>query len=168
VRIRGARPEEASLLTSLALESKAHWGYAPELLQHWRNELTISAHQIKQHSVLVAEIDEDVVGFYMLCSEGSTWVLEHLWIRPAWIRQRIGSRLIKHALRTASEKGATHVRVVAEPNAILFYERNGGVRVDTQPAPLPNDPSRVLPIFEFQPLDEAYGLPKSPRALDSA
>jgi GNAT superfamily N-acetyltransferase len=151
LRIRSAESGEAAALSALALESKAHWGYAADILARWQDELTISAGDVLLNHVYVAEIDGGPAGFYMLRSEGASWVIEHLWVRPNTMHRGIGSQLIRHALLTAVELGASRIRIVAEPNAAGFYEREGGVRTGSVRAPLPNDEGRELLIYEFRP-----------------
>jgi hypothetical protein len=44
--IRPASPDEAALISSLAIRSKGHWGYSAEFLDACRDELTYTAAQI--------------------------------------------------------------------------------------------------------------------------
>jgi uncharacterized protein len=150
VRIRKARPEEAALLSALALESKAHWGYSADALEKWRTELTITAEDILQHPTYVAEAGGRAIGFYMLQGTTPLQTLEHLWVQPRVLRRGVGTRLINHALALAGEGGVRSFSVVADPYAAGFYERHGGVRTASVAAPLPGMPDRVLPVYEFR------------------
>ena len=150
MRIREAQPEEAELLSALAQESKAHWGYTLELLDHWRPDLTIAPSDIDLHPTFVAESPAELVGFYQLRRGQSYWILEHMWVRPVHFRQGVGAMLLRHALARALLSGLTRVVATADPNAAGFYEREGGVRTGASIAPVPGDPTRVLPIYEFQ------------------
>ena len=138
------------MLSGLAMESKASWGYGPSEMEGWRSELTITASAAADHHLNVGEEDGYVIGFYMLCASPAQWTLEHLWVRPHWMRRGTGSMLMSHALVTAHHYRARRVRVVADPNAKEFYERAGGVLAGSVPAPLPGVPDRVLPIYEFE------------------
>lgn len=42
LKLRDARPDAAGLLTSLAMRSKAYWGYPPEFMAACRGELTVT------------------------------------------------------------------------------------------------------------------------------
>jgi uncharacterized protein len=149
VGIRKARPGEAALLSALAMESKAHWGYSVEVLEKWRPDLTITPEDIVKHPTYVAETGGRVVGFYMLHMTTPLQTLEHLWIHPASLRRGVGTQLINHALApTRDGRGA--VRVVADPFAAGFYEHHGGVRTDFVAAPIPGMPDRTLPVYEFR------------------
>jgi hypothetical protein len=55
--IRFATPDEAELLTSLAMRSKASWGYSAEFMEACRAELTITPATMSERIVSVAEVD---------------------------------------------------------------------------------------------------------------
>jgi GNAT superfamily N-acetyltransferase len=150
LRIRAAKPEEAADLSALAQESKAYWGYSPDLMRRWQSDLTIRPDDIKSDPAFVAENDEGIFGFYLLRRGATHWTLEHLWVRPAALRQGIGSQLLHHALYVAAQSGLTRVVAAADPHAAGFYEREGGVLSGATMAPLPDAPNRVLPIYEFE------------------
>src|SRR5262245_59115774 len=62
LRIRRARPDEATalapVLTDLCRRSKAHWGYDPELLERWADDLVVTAADIDRDAVLIAELED--------------------------------------------------------------------------------------------------------------
>jgi GNAT superfamily N-acetyltransferase len=148
LRIRKARPEEAPLLSALAMESKAHWGYSAQVLEQWRAELTFTPADLLQHPTFVAEANGKVLGFYMLHTTPSP-TLEHLWIRPASLRRGVGTQLINHALGPRGER-ASAVRVIADPFAAGFYEHHGGVLTGSVAAPIAGMPDRILPVYELR------------------
>jgi GNAT superfamily N-acetyltransferase len=145
--IRKARPEEAALLSSLAWQSKAHWGYSAQALEAWRADLIITAEDIRQHPTYVAETGSRVMGFYML-HMAPLQTLEHLWVRPGSLRHGVGTRLISHAIALVGT--GRSIRVVAEPHAAGFDEHHGGVRTDSVVAPIPGMPERTLPVYELR------------------
>ncbi|MEO8308684.1 MAG: GNAT family N-acetyltransferase [Pseudomonadota bacterium] len=150
LRIRAAQADEAGLLSQLAMDSKTSWGYAPDVMEAWRSDLTITPDAIAAHLVYVAEEHGMVVGFYMLQAAGPTWVLEHLWVRPDRMRRGVGSQMLQSVLSTANHSGLSRVHVAADPNAAGFYERQGGVRAGSRPAPIPGMPDRVISHFTFE------------------
>jgi ribosomal protein S18 acetylase RimI-like enzyme len=150
LRIRVAQPEDAGRLSELAMASKAHWGYAPEILDTWRAELTLGPADILQHPVYVAEGQNKIVGFYMLRPDTTRWTLEHLWVDPSAMRQGVGTCLFRHALGIATERQAMRLVAIADPHAAGFYEHVGGVQCGATFAPLAGSPNRLLPVYEFQ------------------
>ena len=146
VQIRQASPEDAALLTDLALRSKAYWGYGTELIELWRGELTITADLIGGQPTFVAHDGNRVLGFYSLGLASESAELDHLWVEPGALRKGVGSALLVHALAEARSTGAHEVRVVSDPNAEGFYVRFGAIRVgEFESVP----PGRVLPILAF-------------------
>ncbi|MEM6840467.1 MAG: AraC family transcriptional regulator [Cyanobacteria bacterium P01_C01_bin.120] len=64
--IRLAKSTEATILSALALRSKAYWDYDAEFIAACVDELTISAEQIQSSPTYVFEEKGHVLGFYML------------------------------------------------------------------------------------------------------
>jgi ribosomal protein S18 acetylase RimI-like enzyme len=149
VVIRAARPEEAGMLSTIAREAKAMWGYSTEVLEAWKDQLTIAATDIGSRPVFVAEVDSLVTGLYSLARAGSEWELDNLWVAPAHGRRGVGRALLKHALLQARLGGAERVLVDSDPNAEAFYLKAGATRVGEVGAPIPGEPSRVRPQLAF-------------------
>jgi ribosomal protein S18 acetylase RimI-like enzyme len=147
--IRRARPSDAAELTQLARNAKASWGYPTEWLEAWREELTITAEYLLQHQVFVADTGDVLAGVAALEHVRGEAVLEHVWIAADHQRQGIGEALVRHVLAVASEAGDRIVRVTSDPQALGFYERLGGRRVENVPAPMPGMPDRCLPVLEL-------------------
>ena len=147
MKIRRALKSEARLLSDLALRSKAHWGYAEDVLEQWRTELTISPHEISAHPTFVATIDEDVAGFYSLLPSAGPWAMNHFWVSPECMQRGVGRCLLAHALAIARARGASKVDIDADPNAEGFYVRCGAFRTGEVSAPIPGQPARVRPLL---------------------
>jgi ribosomal protein S18 acetylase RimI-like enzyme len=152
VAFRHGTALDASELTQLARDAKAHWGYPPEWLAEWGDDLALTPDYIASHQVFVAEsVDEDaVVGVCALAEHGDHWQLEHVWVAPASQRRGVGRALVDQALSVArARRPDLTVRVHADPNAVGFYERLGARRIGRIEAPMPGAPSRDLPVLEF-------------------
>lgn len=148
-RLRAAVSDESEALTAVARQAKAHWLYPRADLQRWHKELSISAQQIEQHTVVVAQTHENLIaGWYELLDVPRPWrrcTLEALWVRPAFIGQGVGRALLTNALQAAAACGASTLAIDAEPNAEPFYLHLGAVRVGTVAAPISTDAHRVRP-----------------------
>ena len=145
MHIRGAHGSEASVLSALALDAKSHWAYAPEDLENWRSQITVSDEDVKLNPTFVAEIDHRIVGFYCLVKKSPTWELEHLWVVPPVMRRGIGRALLAHAVSTARDGGASAIAIDADPNAEPFYLACGARRAGVVAAPVSGNPARVRP-----------------------
>ena len=150
VTLRKATGDDADALTDLAHRAKAHWGYPASWMREWDAQLTILPGYIDLHDVWVAEHDGVVVGMCALEDRGLRWMLEHVWVEPAYHRVGIGRRLVLRALDTAREHGARVVELLADPYATGFYERLGARRTRDVHAPMPGERQRTLPGYEFE------------------
>ena len=153
--IRRALPEEASTLTTIALEAKRHWGYPEHWIKHWESDLTISADFIHDHHVYVVETEGEIRGFYALCvGDDSESIrkaeLEHLWVTPALIGTGIGKELFLDAMERAAALEVRDVEIVADPNAAGFYERMGATQIGEVDSPIDGQ-SRKIPRLKIEP-----------------
>lgn len=148
--IRRALPEEASTLTTIALEAKRYWGYPEHWIKHWESDLTISADFIRDHHVYVAEEDGEIRGFYALSVSGEKAELEHLWVTPASIGTGIGKELFLDAMERAAALAVRDVEISADPNAAGFYKRMGATQIGEVDAPIDGQ-SRKLPRLKIEP-----------------
>jgi len=157
LQIRPARPDEAALLTRLAMSSKAHWGYDEAFLQACREELTVGREDIERHTVAVLE-DRSVGvvrGFYMLRSgdraEGRgpprRGILEFLYVDPTTIGAGHGRRLWLDMVVSARQQGYKQILIHSDPHAEGFYRALGAERVgDVASGSIEG---RLLPLMNF-------------------
>ncbi|MFE2426196.1 GNAT family N-acetyltransferase [Streptomyces sp. NPDC059373] len=147
--IRAARPDEAGLLTDLALRSKAHWGYDEAFMAACRDELTVSPQEIALHRTMVAEREHDgrvsVIGFSTLEGEPPEGAVGMMFVDPTAIGQGFGRLLFEHLLATARDTGFRRLTIDADPNAEPFYRAMGAVRIGETPSG--SVPGRVLPLL---------------------
>ena len=143
-------PVEAAEISSLAMRSKAHWGYSDEFMSACRAELTYSDAQIDSddYEFYVCEAEGRITGFYALELLGSIDAeLEALFVEPASIGQGFGRILIEHAKARAAALGIKQLIIQGDPNAESFYEAAGGVSVGQRESA--SIPGRFLPIFRI-------------------
>lgn len=147
--IRQAEPAEALAISSLALRSKAYWGYSEEFMAACREELTYSAADFRHIDFFVAERAGILLGFYALKRLSTSEVeLEALFVEPAYIGQGIGRALIEHAKATAGDKGAETMIIQGDPHAKRFYLAAGGeLTGETESGSIPG---RYLPTFAIR------------------
>lgn len=143
VTLRAARPDEASLLSELALRSKAHWGYDEAFLRACRDELTLRPEELSAQRATVAHVGDRVVGFYALAGQPPDGELTCLFVEPDHIGTGVGHRLWQHAVATARAQGFERFAIESDPFAEAFYLRMGSVRIGS--APSGSIPGRLLP-----------------------
>jgi GNAT superfamily N-acetyltransferase len=145
--IRPARPDEADLLSDLAVRSKATWGYSEEFMQRCVPLLRVTPDYIAQHPIFVAVAQERVVGFYSLNAERYQAELDLLFVAPDALRAGVGRALCAHAFATARAAGFAQLFVESDPGAERFYQRMSGVRVGTIASTV--EAGRELPVLRF-------------------
>ena len=147
VQLRSARTDEAEFLSALALRSKSHWGYSVEFLEAVRAELAMTEADCASGSVIVAELDGHVVGFYALTGSPPFGELDSLFVDLGVIGTGIGRLLLDDALREAAARGFTSLTLDADPGAESFYLRHGAIRIGESPSG--SIPGRLLPQMRF-------------------
>ena len=146
--IRRVNPKEADTLTHIAISAKRHWGYPEHWLEIWAPQLTFSPEYFDENESWVAEIDNNLVGFYTLQEEdGIAWI-ENLWVLPEYIGRGIGKQLFVNAVSRSRELGYKVLQLEADPNAIKFYEKMGMYKIGERHSEIEDEP-RILPILEM-------------------
>jgi GNAT superfamily N-acetyltransferase len=144
IEIRRAQPAEHDTLTAVAHAAKRYWGYPDEWLELWKSELTFTPELIEERDTCCAVVDHKVVGVYALGVRGEASELEHLWVLPGFMGKGVGRRLFEHASETARARGAKHMRIEADPNAIDFFRKLGAHQVGEVPG---RPEGRLLPLL---------------------
>lgn len=161
LRIRRARADEgrtlAPVLTRLSRRSKAHWGYDPDVLGRWLDDLAISAEDIDRDVVLVAEVGDEparIAGFARVTEGARTALaepppaqLKDLWVEPADIGSGVGRALFAAACEVARTLPADQLLIMADPNAEGFYLRMGARRIGEERSEVVD--GRGLPILAY-------------------
>jgi GNAT superfamily N-acetyltransferase len=148
--IRPAAADEASVLTSLALEAKRYWGYPEHWIKHWKSDLTISSEFIHDNHVYVAEENGQIQGFYALIVTGNKAELDHMWVQPALIGTGIGKELFLDAMERAAALKVIAVEISSDPNAAGFYRRMGATEIGESDASF-DGVTRKLPRLKIEP-----------------
>jgi GNAT superfamily N-acetyltransferase len=143
MELRPARPDEAKLLSALALRSKAHWGYNDSFLAACKHELAIRREEMASRHVTVAVVDGVVAGHYTI--DGTD--LGQLFVDPAHIGRGVGRALWRHAVATARELGIEMLSIDSDPFAEGFYLAMGATRVGSVPSG--SIPGRELPRLTY-------------------
>jgi GNAT superfamily N-acetyltransferase len=147
MKLARARSEDAEALTTIAFAAKSHWGYPPSWIEHWRDVLTITPEYIEAHPTFVAMVDGDIAGFAAVQITDGEALLDHLWVKPGFMRRGIGRALFVHTEATARSSGAGRLKIVGDPHAEAFYCRMGATLYGREPANMDGE-ERFLPLLE--------------------
>lgn len=136
MKIRPALPQEANILTTISFRSKKYWTYPEAYFEIWKDELTVTEQYIADNHVFVAQEQGVIVGYYSIVEvkedfevagiriKKGFW-LDHMFIDPEHIGQKIGMAMVVHLQAMWEECGVKEIRVLADPNARGFYEKSG-------------------------------------------
>jgi GNAT superfamily N-acetyltransferase len=145
MKVRKANKEDCSVLSKIALESKAHWGYSDEFLEWCEEELTITTQDIENKIIYLMEESTQTLGFYCISVENKE--LEALFIRPQYIGKGIGSYLWEDALLQARQYGLSKIKIISDPFAESFYTKMGAEKIGESESSIFQN--RRLPILEL-------------------
>jgi N-acetylglutamate synthase-like GNAT family acetyltransferase len=141
ITVRAATAGERAALEELQRRSSMHEPLYRDQLAAHPDAIELAAELIEAGAVRVAEQDGAIAGFAaLLAPDAGACELDGLFVEPDRMRHGVGRRLIEDARRIAGQKGATRIDVVANPQAVAFYERVGFVRTgeaETQFGPAP-------------------------------
>lgn len=156
--IRKAETTDAKVLTEISFSAKRYWNYPEDFYEKWKDELTITENYIKYNIVFTAHVNNDIVGFYSIVknpqdqSFGKVFMkagywMDHIFIRPEYIKQGIGSKLIDHLKRFCKDNEIYNLTIFVDPNAKGFYEKIGATFKYMSESNIEN---RQIPVFEFE------------------
>lgn len=146
--IRKVRPEEADVMTRIALSAKAYWGYPDRWMEIWEPQLTFSPEYFEENESWALEADNAPAGFYTLREkDGNSWI-ENLWVLPEFMGKGIGRRLFLHAAARSRQMGHLVLQLEADPNALGFYEKMGMRKVGERLYEVEGH-LRFLPLMEI-------------------
>ena len=143
-----AKSSDATMLTEIALESKAHWGYTAAQLESWRDDLTILPKTFDSWRGSKFMSENEIAGFYLVNRVNiRTWYLEFLFVKPKFIGKNIGKQLIEHAIASCRANSCEVLNVLSDPNAESFYAMHGFKTLSQKESSIPG---RFLPEMELE------------------
>jgi adenine phosphoribosyltransferase len=146
--IRCAASEEGTVLTELAMRSKASWGYDAVFMETCRPELTITRDDIQENEIFILEENGDMVGFYQLkVVDDLTVDLNAFFIAPEFRGKGYGERLWQHAVVTAYTHAFNIMTIESDPNAEAFYTAMGAQKTGERESPV--QAGRMLPLMRY-------------------
>jgi GNAT superfamily N-acetyltransferase len=147
ITIRPAHASERDALEALQRRSSVHQPMYREQLEAHPEAIELPAEQIAAGLVRVAVQDGTVAGFSVLLERaGDACELDGLFVEPDRMRTGVGRRLIDDAAHIARQRGAVQIEVVANPQALAFYEAVGFVAAGEAQTRFGPAPRMSLPV----------------------
>ena len=146
-QLRRANPEDAAELTQLIYLSKKSNGYDDAFMQACAEELRVTEDDIAASLIWVAEADR-LLGSVTLVPHTATLIgeISSFFVHPQAKRQGVGRALWQLVLDAARDAGLTHLRLDADPEAVLFYKAMGFAVIGETPSG--SIAGRFLPLME--------------------
>jgi maltose O-acetyltransferase len=152
-----AHAADHTQLTDISFRSKRYWNYPERFYELWRKELTITQEYINKHLVYTARTDGMVLGYYSIVEvpedhwSGKVFVrkgfwLDHTFVRPEFIGQGIGTRLIEHVKDVCRDKGISRLYIFTDPHCEGFYQKVGATFVQQVESSIEG---RFIPLYEL-------------------
>ena len=122
-----AQPADAEHLSQIAWQAKSYWKYPMEWMNLWKSALTISPKMISDSSVFKLVLADGEIGACIVLARETNFVwIEHLWVLPQYIGKGFGRQLLKTALQETLNAEHQKIKVIADINAVAFYEKQVG------------------------------------------
>lgn len=157
IMIRRAEDKENEILTLIAFEAKRYWKYPEEYFDVWKDELTITPDYINKNEVHVAKVDGKAVGFISIVEVkndfqvgdlliGKGFWLDHIFVHPSFIGNRVGSELIFFLKKLCKENNISCLHFLSDPNAKGFYDSIGAQFIEEVPS---NIKGRTVSLYKL-------------------
>lgn len=125
--MRSAKEYEHNILTDLAINSEAYWGYDTEYMNKFRAVYSVSEEFINNNPTIILEEDNNIIGFYSVINDERETSLEYFYIAPEYIGKGYGKLLWNHLIKDCRSHGIKEFSLVTSPQAREFYIRMGAV-----------------------------------------
>lgn len=124
-KIRSARIKEDEILTNLAAESEAYWGYDEEFMEIYRVVYNVTPEIISGSLTYVLEEEGEIIGFYVVVQEAYLGEVEYFYIKPSYMGKGYGKIMWEHMIDLCESLGILEVELVTSPQAKEFYIKMG-------------------------------------------
>lgn len=126
--IRRAIATDSQLLSDIAYNSEAYWGYDFDYMEKFRSFYQVTEDFINNNETYVLENQNRAVGFYGLLEDDKGISLEYFFIEPKSIGKGYGKLLWKHLVDfTCENSGIDEFVIITSPQAKEFYLKLGAV-----------------------------------------
>lgn len=140
-------PTDSTALTELTIRSKDHWNYGADLIEQWRDDLTLTENYLEKNRGYKLIKEDKIIGYYVFeKNDNKTVKLEWLFVEPTYIGKGYGRQLVSHFLEICIATGIKKILLDADPNAEQFYAHFGFRTIDKKPTSIPN---RFMPVMEL-------------------
>jgi len=125
--IRRAKTCESEILSHIAVESEAYWGYDSDYMERFKSLYKITKEFISENLTFVIQYDNNIIGFYGILINGKEFSLEYFFIEPKSIGKGYGKLLWNHMIHECENLNINKFVIVTSPQAKDFYMKMGAL-----------------------------------------
>lgn len=145
-QIRNCKVDDIRELETLALDSKASWGYDPDYLEKCRDVFVLDSILNENRTSRLVE-DGLIQGFYVIIHQDKKDVLDYLFVNRDCMGEGIGKILWDDMV---SHMKVDVLEIEADAHATGFYEKQGAKRVGNITSSINQQP---VPLLEYKKID---------------
>ncbi|MEG0327000.1 MAG: GNAT family N-acetyltransferase [Erysipelothrix sp.] len=145
-QIRKCRVDDIRKLETLALDSKASWGYDSTYLEKCHDVFVLDSILDENQTSRLVE-DGLIQGFYVIIHQDEKDVLDYLFVNRDCMGEGIGKILWDDMV---SHMRANVLDIEADAHATGFYEKQGAVRVGNTTSSINQ---QLVPLLEYKKTD---------------
>ncbi|MGN8019783.1 GNAT family N-acetyltransferase [Phyllobacterium sp. 22229] len=146
LKIRPAERGDAKALTQLMHRSSAYHGNYASILDGY----AITADQIDADVFYIADLQDDIAGFYSLALDDEP-ELDLMFVADHAQGSGIGAKLFQHMAAEAKRRGIPSIKIISHPPSVGFYQKMGATIVGTKPPTLKVTWARPILNLAIQP-----------------
>ena len=125
IQIRGAKPSDVAALSELYRRSSlSNEGDREQLVAH-PDSLVFDPVPVHEGRTRVATVEGRIVGFTSTSATTEGLELDDLFVDPDWMRQGVGTQLMRDIEAVTRSRGDTRLEVTANDHALAFYVQAG-------------------------------------------
>ncbi len=152
-----ATPSQTDFLTKFGMDSSKTYAYWTVTERKARPIFQVRKEHFSSGVVCVMKKGNEIIGFFTLLAitnkrNSTLRYLDHLFIKPDYMRSGYGRKLFLEAIRVAKEE--LHWEAVlfeSDPHAAGFYSKMGAKKVGDNPCGL--NPAYRSPVFVYTIMD---------------
>lgn len=140
INIRQATQADALFLTSISFGVRCYGECEENDIRKWYERLNITKEYIEKNVIFVALREETIIGYcgvrYINQAEGAQldnlsegYCIEYLFVRPAYVKMGIGSKLVEEVKKYCKEKQSKQLNMMSDLGFKGFFEKIGAIYV---------------------------------------
>ncbi|MBM7035055.1 GNAT family N-acetyltransferase [Vibrio ulleungensis] len=148
MKIIPATEHDIPEINTVITDAKRSWGYSDAMMALWLPDLLIDPSALTVRHFWVAVERQQIVGVVSLsASKPFSFELEDCWVSPSCQGMGVGRKLMDFVLLWSKQHNGKKLTIVADPNALGFYEKMGARQIATK-ASIPS--GRLLPVLQLE------------------